>query len=154
MWDSLRSRFRTVAPRTPEGVRIYAIGDIHGRADLLTQLFASIDKDMASRPNARTVQVMLGDYVDRGAHSKEVLNILINRTQRHHLICLKGNHETYIPDVLRDPAMLEHWKLFGGFETLLSYGVAPSINPDQQERQEIANAFNRALPNEHRRFLA
>jgi serine/threonine protein phosphatase 1 len=153
VWDLL-SRAKKTTPKTPEGVRIYAIGDVHGRADLLAQLHAGIDADIAAYPASRVVEVLLGDYVDRGPHSREVLDILIARSRRRQVVCLKGNHETYIPDFLRNPAILDQWRHLGGFETLMSYGVAPSINADAQQQREIAGAFGRVLPESHRRFLA
>jgi diadenosine tetraphosphatase ApaH/serine/threonine PP2A family protein phosphatase len=125
-----------------------------GRADLLGPLFAGIDADMTANPASRVVQVLLGDYIDRGPQSREVLDLLVSRSQRHRMVCLKGNHETYIPGFLRDPATLDHWRQFGGLETLLSYGVTPIINANERERRELAEAFDADLPESHRRFLA
>jgi serine/threonine protein phosphatase 1 len=154
VWDSLRRRIRTKAPKTPDGVRIYAIGDVHGRADLLAQVLASIDADIAAYPAARVVHVFLGDYIDRGQQSRQVLDMLVARARHHSMVYLKGNHETYVPDFLRDPAVLDQWRHFGGLETLVSYGVTPSINADEKEQRAIAEAFRRALPDGHRRFLS
>jgi serine/threonine protein phosphatase 1 len=154
LWNSLLSRTRKRAPRTPDGVRVYAIGDVHGRADLLGQLFAGIDADMAANPAPRVVQVLLGDYIDRGPQSREVLDLLVSRNQRHRMVCLKGNHETYVPGFLRNPATLDQWRQFGGLETLLSYGVTPIINADEREQRQLAEAFDAVLPESHRRFLA
>jgi calcineurin-like phosphoesterase family protein len=153
VWDLL-SRAKKIVPKTPDGIRIYAIGDVHGRADLLAQLFAGIDRDIAAYPAPRAIEVLLGDYIDRGPHSREVLDILIARSRSREMVFLKGNHETYIPDFLRDPAVLGQWRHFGGLETLVSYGVTPSINADEREQRELAAAFARALPESHRRFLA
>jgi serine/threonine protein phosphatase 1 len=154
VWDYLQPRIRKPAPRTPDGIRIYAIGDVHGRADLLAGLFACIDRDVAAKPAFRAIEVLLGDYIDRGPQSREVLDILVSRKRSHAMVCLKGNHETYIRDFLRDPAALAQWRLFGGFETLVSYGVTPSINASEREQRELAADFARALPSSHRRFLA
>src|SRR5262249_3060385 len=90
---------------------------------------------------------------DRGPQSREVLDILISRRRGRRMVCLKGNHETYITEFLRDPAMLDQWRYFGGIETLISYGVTPSMNCDEQVRQELATAFARAMPPTHRSFL-
>jgi serine/threonine protein phosphatase 1 len=150
----LLSRTRKLVPRTPDGVRVYAIGDVHGRSDLLAQCFACIDADIAAHPSPRIVQVLLGDYIDRGPQSRQVLDLLIRRSHQHRLVCLKGNHETYIADFLRDPAILGQWRHFGGLVTLVSYGVTPSINADEREQRELAAALDRALPRSHRRFLA
>jgi serine/threonine protein phosphatase 1 len=153
VWDLL-SRAKKTTPKTPNGVRIYAIGDVHGRADLLAQLLACIDVDAATYPGPRMVEVLLGDYIDRGPQSREVLDILVARSRHRRMVCLRGNHETYIPDFLQDPAVLAQWRHLGGFETLVSYGVTPSINTDEQQQRELADAFHRALPDSHRRFLA
>jgi serine/threonine protein phosphatase 1 len=140
-------------PKTPEGTRIYAIGDVHGRADLLVPLFKRIDTDVAAHPSSNVIEVLLGDYVDRGPQSREVLDILISRRRRRRMVYLKGNHETYITEFLRDPAMLDQWRYFGGIETLISYGVVPSMNCDERARRELATAFASAMPATHRLFL-
>jgi len=154
VWESLLSRPKKSPPRTPDDLRIYAVGDIHGRADLLAQLFACIDADAAAYPAPKTIEVFVGDYIDRGPQTREVLDMLVARSRIRRMVCLKGNHETYIPDFLRNPAILDQWRLFGGLETLVSYGVMPSINPDEQEQRELAAAFSGALPSSHRQFLA
>jgi serine/threonine protein phosphatase 1 len=154
MWDLLSRTSKKTTPKTADGIRIYAIGDVHGRADLLARVLAGIDADVAAYPALRVVEVLLGDYIDRGPQSREVLDMLVARSQRRRMVCLKGNHETYIPDFLRNPAILEQWRHFGGLETLISYGVTPFINTDQQRQRELAGAFLRALPEGHRRFLA
>ncbi len=154
MLGSLLTRPKKSPPRTADDLRIYAVGDVHGRADLLAQLLACIDADAAAYPAPRAIEVYVGDYIDRGPQSREVLDLLVARSRIRRLICLKGNHETYIPDFLRNPAILDQWRLFGGLQTLVSYGVVPSINPDAQEQRELAAAFGGALPEHHRQFLA
>jgi serine/threonine protein phosphatase 1 len=141
-------------PRLPNGVRIYAIGDIHGRADLLRDVFAAIDLHLARSDRARALHVFLGDYVDRGPASRETIDLLIDRSRRHETIFLKGNHEAFMLDVLQDPRRLEAWKQFGGLQTLMSYGLRPSITLDPEEQQELVQAFDSRLPPEHRQFLA
>jgi serine/threonine protein phosphatase 1 len=155
VWHSfLRHLKKKATPRIPDGVRLYAIGDVHGRADLLVQLFARIEADIMAHPASEVIEVLLGDYVDRGPQSRDVLDILVSRSPGHRVVYLKGNHETYITDFLRDPAMLGQWRYFGGLETLISYGVMPSISADEQGQRETAAAFARALPESHRSFLA
>jgi serine/threonine protein phosphatase 1 len=127
---------------------------VHGRADLLAQLLARIDVDIAANPGPRVLPVLLGDYLDRGPHSREVLDILVSRIRSHPMACLKGNHESFILEFLSNPAILGEWKQFGGFETLLSYGIVPPINPDEREQRELAAALESALPDTHRDFLA
>jgi serine/threonine protein phosphatase 1 len=141
------------AARVPEGVRLYAIGDIHGRADLLAQVFARIDASCVDIVADKAIHVFLGDYVDRGPRSREVLDLLIRRRLQYPLVCLKGNHEQYLLEFLNNPAVLDEWRRFGGLDTLLSYGLAPSLKPDGQESIVLSSNLNRALPESHRLFL-
>ena len=80
MLGFLRSRRIVKQPRLPEGIRIYAFGDIHGRSDLLNEMFTVIDADLARNPVRRPVEVFLGDYVDRGPNSAHTLDLLIERS--------------------------------------------------------------------------
>jgi serine/threonine protein phosphatase 1 len=140
-------------PRVPERVRIYAVGDVHGRADLLDQVLSRVDKDLTTYPDCRPLQVFIGDYIDRGSSSKAVLDRLVERAKRHSIVCLKGNHEAYLLEFLQDPEVLVAWRPLGGLETLSSYGLVPSLNPDHGERVELAAALAAALPLSHQRFL-
>jgi serine/threonine protein phosphatase 1 len=139
--------------QVPEGVRIYAIGDVHGRADLLEQLLSGIDADLAVHPIRQAIHVFLGDYVDRGPASRDVVDILIDRGLRHASVHLRGNHEVLFEEFLRRPETLAEWRQVGGVETLLSYGVRPSPNPDDRERSMLAAALAKVLPRTHRLFL-
>jgi serine/threonine protein phosphatase 1 len=134
-------------------LRIYAIGDVHGRADLLDQVLLRIDAHQAANPAFRPVEIFLGDYIDRGPASREVLNRLIARSRARETVCLKGNHESFIQDFLNDPTALSVWRHNGGLETLLSYGLMPSGNMDLAEQTRLAAAFRQALPESHRLFL-
>jgi serine/threonine protein phosphatase 1 len=134
-------------------MRIYAIGDVHGRADLLSALFKRIDASLKAYPVENAVQVLLGDYIDRGPSSREVIDALIARRQQHSMVCLKGNHESYVEQFLSDPSVLDEWSQFGGSNTLLSYGVKPSTFRDPQRQEEVASAFRQALPESHRHFI-
>ena len=154
MWKSDSLNLKRPRASIPEGVRVYVVGDIHGRADLLEQIFAGIDADLNSHPVDATIEVFLGDYIDRGPASSKVLDHLIDRHRSHRTLCLKGNHEAYMLEFLREPAILDEWSRYGGLETLLSYGLKPSLNADPDERARLANAFKRALPEKHRHFLA
>jgi serine/threonine protein phosphatase 1 len=146
-------RKRPQPPRLPEGVRIYAIGDVHGRADLLDGVFARIDAHMAAHPGVRPLQVLIGDYIDRGRDSRAVLDRLIRRARSNEMVLLKGNHETFIPEFLRNPAMLSSWSQMGGLETLMSYGIVPPLNADALVQKELAIALKAALPQSHLAFL-
>jgi len=142
-------------PRVPNGIRVYAIGDIHGRADLLDQMFKRIDSDFAQAPVSHHIEVFLGDYVDRGPASRQVLELLIARTHQiggnHQTIFLKGNHEALLVDFMTHPSTLDDWQHLGGLETLMSYGLAPFIN--KRMHADLAIAFDEALPPSHRKFL-
>jgi serine/threonine protein phosphatase 1 len=153
VWNSLLSVARRSRAKVPKGTRIYAIGDVHGRADLLSELLERIDADLESRPVHQHVHVFLGDYIDRGPQSREVLDLIIARRRHHHAICLKGNHETLITKFLEQPSALSNWRHLGGFNTLLSYGITPSVNPSVAEQEECAAALNQNLPESHRAFL-
>jgi serine/threonine protein phosphatase 1 len=106
------------APATlPPGIRIYAIGDIHGRADFLRIMLEKVDADRRQRLVDRPILLFIGDYVDRGPSSKEVLDILLEYRGSSESMFLKGNHETFISRFLGDPAVLYEWRLCGGLET-------------------------------------
>jgi serine/threonine protein phosphatase 1 len=126
---------------------------VHGRADLLDEVFARVDASLASCTACRPVHVLLGDYIDRGPCSREVLDRLIERRRSHDMVCLKGNHESYVFDFLRNPSVLSAWRHLGGLETLISYGLRPSVNPGDAERLALARALAGALPDSHRQFL-
>jgi serine/threonine protein phosphatase 1 len=140
-------------PSVPEGHRIYAIGDVHGRADLLAALFRRIDADLARRPTAEATQVFLGDYIDRGPRSRQVIDLLIARRREHRALFLMGNHEAYARQVLSDPSVLPQWMQMGGARTLVSYGVMPSRHSDAKAHQDTAVAFREAIPESHHKFI-
>jgi serine/threonine protein phosphatase 1 len=96
---------------------------------------------------------MLGDYIDRGADTRLTLDVLLARSRRHPSVYLKGNHEEVLLGFLRDPTRLQDWRQFGGLQTLISYGLNPSLHPDAGEQLELARHFAAALPPEHRRLL-
>ena len=154
MWKRLLSKNRRMPPSVPDGVRIYAIGDLHGRVDLLETMLRQIDFDCSRFPIPRPIVVFLGDYVDRGPASREVLDCLIARGRSAETVFLKGNHEAILLDFLRKPSVLEEWRRYGGLETLVSYGLKPSINPGLVELVELGRAFAKIFPDDHRQFLA
>ena len=141
-------------PQLPQGLRVYAIGDIHGRADLLQSLFARIDATLRGFPIDQSIHVFLGDYIDRGPNSREVIETLLTRRRQHSSVFLKGNHESYATQFLNDPGMLPEWIAAGGTSTLLSYGVCPPTRRKPQRDDDVAAAFRQALPESHRRFMA
>jgi serine/threonine protein phosphatase 1 len=137
----------------PQGLRVYAVGDVHGRADLLAQLFSGIDADLEANPTPHAVHVFLGDYVDRGPDSRGVLDLLVARSQHHETIFLKGNHEVLFEQFMHRPESLVTWRQVGGIQTLLSYGIRPSFNPDAEEQTALAQQLANILPPAHMEFL-
>jgi serine/threonine protein phosphatase 1 len=135
------------------GTRIYAIGDVHGRADLLARVVERIHDDVSQHDGRRVLLVFLGDYVDRGPDSRLVLEMLLALCREPDVVCLCGNHEMMLLRFLRDPAIWESWAQMGGAQTLLSYGVRVSqrLTPDDQIR--AARDFAAAIPQGHLRFL-
>jgi serine/threonine protein phosphatase 1 len=140
-------------PSIQKGTRIYAVGDVHGRADLLEQILIRIDHDSTGNPGFREIEVFLGDYVDRGPSSANVITQLIQRSEYRETIFLRGNHEEMLLAFLQNPAVLGDWQQVGGLETLMSYGLQPVINPSRQEESEFCASFNRMLPRSHRDFF-
>ena len=149
----LASQLQKAKPSVPAGLRVYAVGDIHGRADLLQAVFARIDRDLLARPGAKPIQVFIGDYIDRGPHSREVIELLIARGREHDAQFLKGNHEALAAQFLTDPRVLSEWKYVGGINTLLSYGVKPNARDDSQSQREAAVALQQSMPDSHRQFI-
>src|SRR5580704_11436734 len=135
-WNLLASPQQEAKPRIPNGMRVYAIGDVHGRVDLLNATFERIDATLKDFPIEQSVQILLGDYIDRGPNSREVIDTLIARRKQHPMVCLKGNHENYAVRLLSDPSVLAEWTQFGGTSTLLSYQVNPSSRNDPRPPEE------------------
>jgi serine/threonine protein phosphatase 1 len=143
-------------PALPEGLLLYAVGDIHGRLDLLRALLRQIEDDAAAHADARARElVFLGDYVDRGPDSRGVVaDLTAAQPQGFHTHFLKGNHEAILLDFLQNAWHLEHWLINGGQATMESYGVdtqklARRGAPPEAWRQ----AFAEALPQSHLRFF-
>jgi len=140
-------------PSLPPGVRIYAVGDIHGRLDLLNELLARIGDDMSARPATRSVSIFLGDYIDRGPSSRETIDRLIAHAAANESVFLKGNHEQIAISCLRDRGLFERWMRLGGLETLMSYGITLAALSDDRQIVRLQAAFHDALPQSHFRFF-
>jgi serine/threonine protein phosphatase 1 len=151
--DIEKIRLRGRRPSLPAGVRIYAVGDIHGRIDLLEKLLARISTDTALRPRVRPVYVFLGDYIDRGSASRETIDRLIEHGKTHDSVFLKGNHELIAIKCLSDSDLFDQWLRLGGLETLASYGVPPEMMANGTQIVQLQAAFHDALPNAHLRFF-
>ena len=96
-----RTGSQPIAASTPADTRIYAVGDIHGRADLLLDTIARIEDDLRRRPIAYAVEVYLGDYIDRGPDSSTVIDALAIRMVENGAVCLRGNHEALMEHFLQ-----------------------------------------------------
>jgi len=143
----------TVAPQIPDGQRVYCIGDIHGRADLLVQLHEMILTDAEGYSGTKTI-VYLGDYVDRGEGSRQVIeNLLSQPLPDFEVIHLLGNHEQAMLDFMQRPEATASWLSFGGRETLYSYGVALVHIPTMRDVPKLADQLDHKLPDAHRTFL-
>jgi len=140
-------------PSLPAELRIYAIGDIHGRLDLLNELLARISSDIALRPTGRPLYVFLGDYIDRGSASRETIDRLIEHGKTHESVFLKGNHELIAIKCLSDRGLFDQWLRLGGLETLVSYGVPAETLANGKQIAELQSAFHGALPQAHFRFF-
>ncbi|HWM46454.1 MAG TPA: metallophosphoesterase family protein [Xanthobacteraceae bacterium] len=148
------SDVRSDSPAVPPGRRVYAVGDIHGRRDLLALLMDRIDADSRSRPVEKPVEIYLGDYIDRGPDSRGVIDLLIARARTRETICLKGNHEALLLQFMRQPDVLATWRHYGALPTLASYGLYPSLNPSETEQKRLSAGLRGALTGDHTRFLA
>lgn len=140
----------------PDRLRVYAIGDIHGRLDLLESLHDRIREDSSGHDSERRLVVYLGDYVDRGPASKQVIDTLIAQPLAgFEAVHLLGNHEFFLHRFLTDPAVGDVWLMNGGESTLQSYGIEPWDDPpaDRERLPWLSERLNAALPAAHRRFL-
>ena len=137
-------------PMLPDGLRIYAIGDVHGRFDLLETMAAKIADDLSASPAERTLEIFIGDYIDRGPQSREVVEWLIATLPlANERICLLGNHEDLLLQALADPDGLANWLFNGGDATLASYGVTRL----PASLKAMWDACAGAIPPRHQAFL-
>jgi len=145
----------TDPPRTPRGYRAYAVGDIHGRIDLLDQILSTIEQDAERSPARRILLIFLGDLIDRGPDSRGVVERLRTyRTDRLQTYFLAGNHEEVLLRLMAgERGLLEGWLKFGGAECLRSYGTDPASLVGLKEKDALAIVRD-AIPEEHRQFLA
>jgi serine/threonine protein phosphatase 1 len=137
------------APATlPPGQRVYAIGDIHGCLDRLTAVHEQIAEDLVARPTDETVLVHLGDYVDRGLDSAQVVDWLAGGppVQVTRIVNLMGNHEDLMLQALpgTDKEANGTWLANGGADSLLSWDISRKVPPAE---------WARLIPAEHQIFL-
>ena len=145
-------------PSVGENRRVYAVGDIHGRVDLLMDLMETVGRDDWRRKHkGDTSLVLLGDYVDRGPHSREVIDFILKlRDQWTDMTCLMGNHEQVFLMALSGDEQAIRFFIkpgVGGRETLMSYGITEE-QLDTLEASGLWEQMTAAVPQEHKDFLA
>lgn len=147
---------KPVPPPSTGGRLVYAVGDIHGRLDVMEPLIYAIAKDSAeTNPVDLPLLVFLGDYVDRGPASKGVVDLILRLKAETgvEVRALKGNHEEALLNFLEDPRYGPPWADHGGGATLQSYGVQPpAMRNDAAGWRAARDAFAAALPPEHLEF--
>lgn len=160
MWWNLFGSRRFAAetaqrkPRVPDGVVVYAIGDIHGQDHLLASLLARIHSDVELQHHDRRILVFIGDYVDRGQASRSVVDRVAAGFPMFETVALKGNHEQMLLDFIADCELWDFYRRLGGTETLMSYGVdrALLLSPDVA-CTTVRDAFLAVFPQAHQDFL-
>jgi serine/threonine protein phosphatase 1 len=142
-------------PTIPAGRRVYAVGDVHGQDHLLEDLLVQIEADIAAGPANRVTIVFLGDLIDRGPKSAEVVERL--RTYRPPGVrteFLAGNHEEVLLRILEgESSLIADWLRFGGTQCVRSYGLSSSMLA-RMAPTEAVEALRSAIPAEHQAFLA
>lgn len=150
-----RQKPKLAGATVPDGVRVYAIGDVHGRLDLLKALLAQIISDDRHREPADTQIILLGDLIDRGPDSAGVIETLRLLSQGGlNIRCIAGNHEEVMLDTLNNPTaeMARFFYRIGGRETLLSYGISEE-DMERLDYAELAMRMKDIVPPEHIAFL-
>lgn len=134
---------------------IYAVGDIHGRLDLLDEMETAIATDIAASAAERPLICYVGDYIDRGPNSAQVLDRLCSySSDAPPRVFLKGNHEDRLIKFFVEPAENgPEWQAFGGREALQSYGVAAPEKGGDADWSGLRDRLAAALPESHRSFL-
>jgi serine/threonine protein phosphatase 1 len=134
------------------GRRVYCIGDVHGRCDLLRELHGMIATDARGFDGHRTV-VYLGDLIDRGMHSRDVVDLLLDEPLAgFEHVYLRGNHEQTLLDFMEFPEQAAGWLAWGGRETVLSYGVPLPPGLQRADPRAIRDALAMRLPDRHLGF--
>ena len=134
------------------GRRLYCIGDVHGRVDLLRELHGMIAGDADGFEGQRTI-VYLGDLIDRGMQSRDVIDLLLDDPlPGFEAIHLKGNHEQTLLDFIEYPDQAAGWLAWGGRETLVSYGVPLPPGLQRIDPEAVREDLVARLPERHLEF--
>lgn len=152
--ESTTQRTRSHQVLTNTYGAIYAIGDVHGRLDLLRQLETKILADGANVAGEKLL-VQLGDLIDRGPHSAQTIDHMLSRPPKMWTrLAIAGNHEVTLCDALTNSRIFERWLGFGGVETLGSYGVGQrEIQSALGNSKRVADLIHAVVPPEHIAFL-
>ena len=158
LFSKLLSRLKPdedTTPCVPSEMRLYVIGDIHGRDDLLASLMRDVEFDGRAFPDKRKIMIFLGDYIDRGLQSRQVLDRLTGAMpEGFEAAFLKGNHELAMQQFMQDPQFGRTWKYYGGLETLHSYGITElTLSDDPMEFERARDRLQDTLPADHKQFL-
>lgn len=144
------------APAVPAGTVVWAVGDIHGRLDLLSPLVDAMEADLHGSGAERKVVIFLGDYIDRGPDSRGVLRLLagLSPSQGIEWRFLKGNHEQAMLDFLDEPSSGARWCEYGGDRALQSYGLRiPELAHRTEAWARVAADLRHKLTKVERDFL-
>lgn len=157
MFGWLKPKPPAVAPRPaalPPDIRVYAIGDIHGRLDLLNNLLRQIETDTHGYAG-RKLAIFLGDYIDRGPDSKGVIDRLLEPLPSGiETVCLLGNHEWAMLEFFTSLDTGAGWLTHGGMETLRSYGIPmPPGKPTPERLAQLQMTLRERFPAEHKTWL-
>ena len=150
------SEAKTTRGWLPPGLRVYAVGDVHGRLDLLQVMVERIRADAATLSEDDVCRVLfLGDYIDRGPHSRGVIEYLMaNPLPEFETIFLRGNHELTMLQFLDYLSVGPGWLTYGGVNTLLSYGLRPPVAvPPELRLPTVQHQLRQVLPSSHQAFL-
>lgn len=132
-------------PHVAQDVRIYALGDIHGRYDLMIAMLRAIVEDGDVRPDDRNCHVIfLGDYIDRGARSRQVIDALkrLSEGALPGVVVLRGNHEQALINFIDDPWAGRDWLGYGAAPTIADYGLpSPPARPDRATLFSLRDAL-------------
>ena len=156
MFNRLRTLFGPdpsgPASAIPAGTRVYAVGDVHGRLDLLQVMIAAIEADDAACRPAQTSVILLGDLIDRGPDSAGVIAAARAWGSQRPVRILLGNHEEMLLRAMDSDEVMRQFLRYGGRETILSY----LAEPDQYHRADLAGAralMQAAIPDEDLDFI-
>jgi len=141
-------------PSIPTGRRIYAVGDIHGRADLFEAIIAAIEEDDAAAQCAISTVILLGDLVDRGSDSAAVIALARAWARQREVRIIAGNHEEMFLQSFHETDVLRYFLRYGGRETLLSYGIEAGRPMTDKELKAVQAVMEAQIPEEDLLFVS